>query len=213
MKDAEDEAFDELAKKQGSWGGGFQAKRAMAADKLQQPAPNKKRPIESDYTSYVAYTRALERLCDTLLAQPAQEPEREALKLALEALENAIAVRHGKDGTKFVDPLESNAITAIQAALAQPVQEPVAWMVYTQDGQSVYVTDNPTDIQKGQRALPLYTTPPQRKWVGLTDEEICLAWLVITDPISLGDKFQTSEEIREFVRAIEAKLKEKNNGT
>jgi len=35
MKDAEDEAFDELSRKQGMWGGGFQAKRAMAADKLQ----------------------------------------------------------------------------------------------------------------------------------------------------------------------------------
>ncbi len=35
MKDAEDEAFDELARKQGSWGGGFSAKRAMAAAKLQ----------------------------------------------------------------------------------------------------------------------------------------------------------------------------------
>jgi hypothetical protein len=35
MKNAEDEAFDELARKQGSWGGGFQAKRQMAADKLQ----------------------------------------------------------------------------------------------------------------------------------------------------------------------------------
>jgi len=34
MKDAEDEAFDELARKQGDWGGGFQAKRAAAADKL-----------------------------------------------------------------------------------------------------------------------------------------------------------------------------------
>lgn len=34
MKDAEDEAFDELAKRQGDWGGGYQAKRAMAADKL-----------------------------------------------------------------------------------------------------------------------------------------------------------------------------------
>jgi hypothetical protein len=54
------------------WGGGFQAKRAAAADKLQQPAPNKKRPIESHYTSHVAYTRALEMYCDTL-AQPAQE--------------------------------------------------------------------------------------------------------------------------------------------
>jgi hypothetical protein len=34
MKTEEDEAFDELARKQGDWGGGFPAKRAMAADKL-----------------------------------------------------------------------------------------------------------------------------------------------------------------------------------
>jgi hypothetical protein len=34
MKTPEDEAFDELAKKQGMWGGGFQAKRAAAADKI-----------------------------------------------------------------------------------------------------------------------------------------------------------------------------------
>jgi len=33
MKTEEDEAFDELARKQGDWGGGFQAKRKMAADK------------------------------------------------------------------------------------------------------------------------------------------------------------------------------------
>ena len=32
-----------------------------------------KRPIESDYISQVAYTRALEEYCDTL-AQPEQEP-------------------------------------------------------------------------------------------------------------------------------------------
>jgi hypothetical protein len=32
-----------------------------------------KRPIESDYTSHVAYTRALEEYCD-MLEQPAQEP-------------------------------------------------------------------------------------------------------------------------------------------
>ena len=37
MKTEEDEAFDDLARRQGMWGGGFQAKRAMAADKLQEP--------------------------------------------------------------------------------------------------------------------------------------------------------------------------------
>lgn len=34
MKTPEDEAFDDLAKRQGAWGGGFPAKKAMAADKL-----------------------------------------------------------------------------------------------------------------------------------------------------------------------------------
>jgi len=37
MKTPEDEAFDELATRQGSWGGGFPAKRKMAADKMQEP--------------------------------------------------------------------------------------------------------------------------------------------------------------------------------
>jgi hypothetical protein len=35
MKDAEDEAFDDLAKKQGDWGGGFKAKRAMAKARVE----------------------------------------------------------------------------------------------------------------------------------------------------------------------------------
>ena len=38
MKTEEDEAFDDLAKRQGSWGGGFTAKRKMAADKMQEPS-------------------------------------------------------------------------------------------------------------------------------------------------------------------------------
>jgi len=34
MKTEEDEAFDELAKRQGMWGGGFQAKKAMAKARI-----------------------------------------------------------------------------------------------------------------------------------------------------------------------------------
>lgn len=49
------------------------------------------------------------------------------------------------------------------------MNEPVAWMVYTEDGKSVYVTDNPTDITDGQRALPLYTKPP---FQDLTESEM-----------------------------------------
>jgi|LakMenEpi03Aug12_release.lakeMendotaPanAssembly.Ray.scaffolds.fasta_scaffold263994_3 hypothetical protein len=49
-----------------------------------------------------------------------------------------------------------------KAALAEPEQkpEPVAWMVYTLDGKSVCVTDNPADFTGHHRALPLYTAPP-----------------------------------------------------
>jgi hypothetical protein len=109
----------------------------------------------------------------------------EALKLSLEALQNPW--KAGPDGV-------ADAIIAIKEALAQPEafskqnylngycvgqsdlladqakQEPAAWMVYTQDGKAVYMTDNPTDIESNQRALPLYVTP-QRTWVGLTKEE------------------------------------------
>ena len=42
--------------------------------------------------------------------------------------------------------------------------------------------------------------PPQRTWVGLTDEEVG----------DLSDFAYTNDE--EFVRNVEAKLKEKNNG-
>jgi hypothetical protein len=80
-----------------------------------------------------------------------------------------------------------------------PVVEPVAWMVYTEDGKSVYVTDNPTDIQQGQRALPLYT---KLEWQGLTKADVNkLTRFVIA----------FKSEVVEFIRAAEAKLKEKND--
>jgi hypothetical protein len=46
----------------------------------------------------------------------------------------------------------------------------MVWMVYTQDGKSVCVTDNPADFTDMRRALPLYTAPPARE--PLTEDEI-----------------------------------------
>ena len=74
--------------------------------------------------------------------------DREAMQQALEALE------------EISGGYSLNIIAALRERLAQPEQEPVAWMVYTQDWGSVYIADNPTGIHEGQRALPLYTTPP-----------------------------------------------------
>ena len=34
MKTPEDEAFDDIARRQGAWGGGFTAKRQAAMDKI-----------------------------------------------------------------------------------------------------------------------------------------------------------------------------------
>jgi len=48
-------------------------------------------------------------------------------------------------------------------AISQDSNEPVAWMVYTQDGKSVCVTDNPADFIEW-RSFPLYAHPPRREW-------------------------------------------------
>jgi hypothetical protein len=72
MKDAEDEAFDELAKRQGDWGGGFQAKRQMAANKLQEP-PSEWAGIKAILDEYGL--QAIDFVADfkAALAQPAQQ--------------------------------------------------------------------------------------------------------------------------------------------
>ena len=100
----------------------------------------------------------------------------------------------------FVDGMLHQTQSSVDKAvnrMAQPAQEPVAWMVYTQDGKSVYVTDNPTDVKEGQRALPLYTKPQPRPWVGLTDEE---RDEILESYLTAGGR----------ARAIEQALKEKN---
>ena len=58
----------------------------------------------------------------------------------------------------------------------------------------------------GEIHVPLYTTPPQRTWVGLTDEEITELHYEIK--VRLMGAYKTED----IYRAIEAKLKEKNNG-
>ena len=78
--------------------------------------------------------------------------------------------------------------------LAQPKQEPVAWL-WELTGE---VTTDP-DRADGMW-LPLYTTPPQRTWVGLTEEDKQIAF----------DSTQEGGGFWEFADAIEAKLKEKN---
>ena len=147
MKTPEDEAFDELARKQGAWGGGFPAKRAMAADKLQDGKC---------------------KLC--------------------------------VDGCAACDA---------RAQPAQPAQEPVAWtLLLTGEHHGIIGEAGEKFIGAPEcyQRVNVYTTPPKREWVGLTDEEIndCIKF---PNRNLFARDGTTSQRI---ARAIEAKLKEKN---
>jgi hypothetical protein len=80
-------------------------------------------------------------------------------------------------------------------ALAQPEQEPVAWMMPDYGDVLPASQADGTGIYN----IPLYTAPPRKPWQGLTDDEVDLIlWQGVFDA--------------KDIRAIEAKLKEKNGG-
>jgi hypothetical protein len=107
----------------------------------------------------------------------------EALKLALEALDCICSPLHVREITKV-----GNAMKAIKEALAQPEQEP-------DDLTIAYMTG----FHAGKNT-------PQRKWVGLTEEDKnnCL---VSADPCECLAK----PESHQLMEDVEAKLKEKNS--
>ena len=98
---------------------------------------------------------------------------------------------------------------AMNAMLAQPEQKPVAYLYH--DTACAELANPLADSTllvlacdrkpNGRNETPLYTAPPSKPWVSLTDEEIYYIWSI--SPGDWEDKFA-------FPRAIEAKLKEKN---
>jgi hypothetical protein len=134
------------------------------------------------------------------------EVNKEAVKLALEALESDPISHAGLVSRK-------QAITALRQAL-ETVQEPVAWITDGGNGELWWYQSSKFDeegnlIGPNPDDIPLYTTPPKREWVGLTDDEI-------QDLGYLSEKFDASNsewfDRWGFSRAIEAKLREKNGG-
>jgi hypothetical protein len=81
-------------------------------------------------------------------------------------------------------------------ALAEPansttsVVEPVAWVEMDKDYLAV-------SADPFENAIPVYTAPPKREWVGLTRDEVL-------------DIEETTKHPLGFYQVIEAKLKEKN---
>jgi hypothetical protein len=136
---------------------------------------------------------------------------RAAAQQALEALEKSRVfvttrekIKH-PEGTEWYD----GTITALRAALAQQ-QEQEQWPVA--HFGSAYVNENGVHITTvlGPVAIPqdakLYTHPPRREWVSLTEEEIDAVLFPYCD-----NKHEWID-YREVARAVEVALKEKNNG-
>ena len=90
--------------------------------------------------------------------------QREALQMALEALE-----KYGTPRLNNEDAY-SAAIKTIREALAEPEQEPVAWMLMNDTQCHIMATDWKPEDSDGWKTAPLYTAPPARK--PLTDEQI-----------------------------------------
>ena len=90
-------------------------------------------------------------------------------------------------------------IKALRQALAESEQKPLVWM-------NKY--GHVASFQNEEYKDPLYTAPPKREWVGLTDEEA--RDISFNLPIKWTGHLQGAASIYDFARAIEAKLKEKN---
>ena len=127
--------------------------------------------------------------------------DKEAMAMALEALECANSPNGDYE----------NEIAALKERLAQPEQEPVAWAM-DYDIESVlsgFSTSLMGTAMRIESAFPkhrvklLYTTPPQRTWVGLTDKEIKHIYS------SHGGQSYT-RGILNFARHVETELKDKN---
>ena len=125
---------------------------------------------------------------------------REAAQMALDSLEKwPLDTEENSESV-------TRAIEALRAALAQPEQEPVAWITGGGKGELWWHQSEKFDtegnlIGKNQNDIPLYTTPPQREWQGLTPEDKRMAGIPLyTDQMSISDAFDVIERI----------LKEKN---
>jgi hypothetical protein len=126
----------------------------------------------------------------------------EAMRQALSALVNTgthpmmSAERYDKE-MRAMEALDDAIEDAIEQA---EKQQPVAWtnkenLLDLKSGVCSHMYAKKEDDDD----LPLYTAPPQRTWVGLTDDEVTELFCDYD-----GSQFPA------FVRAIESKLRKKN---
>lgn len=143
------------------------------------------------HTPTVANLDRIPLFTKEVLAQPEQEP-----------------VAHWSDCAVHSEPAYPKGECDCGGFAAPPQrteQEPVAWMHvqgnYKEPSFRGLADD---EVERGWEQYPLYNTPPQRTWVGLTDEEI-------QECYSEAYKIVQGRQLEiAFYKTIEAKLKQKN---
>ena len=134
--------------------------------------------------------------------------DRELFKMALDMLDDINQCSLPPTGIPLPAEIDE-VMEALRARLAQREPEPAAWGVDEGEGKCIslhdlYFVKEDADHMaelKGTHAkvVALYAAPPQREWVGLTDDEIYEAVENLNSVL-----------VKDMARAIEAKLKEKN---
>jgi hypothetical protein len=126
--------------------------------------------------------------------------DREAMKMALEALEAIMFTRNV--GSAHI--IAKNARYSLREALAQDEQKPVAYVTdnYSRDGVNDEISSY---LPVGTN---LYIAPSSKPLIALTDDEIIDEYCKIAD----GTEWAIGglENALPFARAIEAKLGRKN---
>ena len=119
---------------------------------------------------------------------------REAMQMALEALE----LYQSKSSVQMFD----DAVKALRQAL-ETKQEPVAWRYKYPDGFWRFSNGERVNGSDSIKSQALYTAPPKREWVGLTDDDVSYFRYQAT----FCDEFDAAF----MAELIEKDLKEKNH--
>jgi hypothetical protein len=185
---------------------GFNSKREAVADKLQKPD-----------ALTIAYQSGFYDGKKAALAQPAQEPsngmptskaERQLRRMLCfqrhshkAYMDDGEASFCGDEFHRSIDYMRESpdaienawhqaGLKRLKAKPPLPMQEPVAWVWKDMRGQDIVSLFEPRF-----NSVPLYTKPPQREWVGLTEKE--------------AKSFINFYKM-DIARLVEAKLKQKN---
>jgi hypothetical protein len=120
--------------------------------------------------------------------------------------------------TALLDAIAEASMQRLTDVQQEMEQEPFAWMILNSLGDDEGITyyQPSGDLLPGWSYKPIYTHPPRREWVGLTDEEIRgEADIGTYVAITFADKTKgialDRVTVCDFARAIESKLKEKNS--